>query len=271
MTAAASVPTDPPALVALDASVHLPSSLPAGQRAPLLVMLHGLGSSGDDIASSDWPGFAAAHGVAWMAPSGPKDSKGRRFWNAGASCCNFDGVAVDHVAQLRALIQQKLATEPLDAARVFVGGYSNGGFMAHRLACEAPDLVAGIVSMAGSGPLEAVKCGAAKSLRVLQIQGDADRVVPYAGGHLFNDPRLPEHASAQKTVTDWAERLGCKVTSSSEAPFDFEARLPGAETRPTVFKDCKAGRVALWTVAGGDHFIGFRAPAPETIWRFLTE
>ena len=256
----------------LTAQVHLPASLKPGERAPLLVMLHGLGSSGDDIESgSDWSNFAAAHGIAWVAPSGPKDSKGRRFWNAGPTCCNFDGVAVDHVAELRALIEQALATQPLDKTRVFVGGYSNGGFMAHRLACEAPELVSGIVSIAGVGPLEAVTCKAAKSLRVLQIQGDADAIVPYAGGHLFRDPRLPEHASAQKTVADWARRLGCKPTPQGDAAFDFETRLPGAETRPTRFVDCQRGQVQLWTVTGGDHFVGFRAPAPEAIWRFLSE
>src|SRR4051794_38061633 len=75
----------PPPPTGLEATVHLPPSLASGKKAPLLIMLHGLGSSGEDIQASDWPSFASSHGVAWMAPSGPKDSKGRRFWNAGAS------------------------------------------------------------------------------------------------------------------------------------------------------------------------------------------
>ncbi len=48
----------------LEAVVHLPVGLAAGQKAPLLVLLHGLGSSGDEIESaSDWPSFAAQHGI----------------------------------------------------------------------------------------------------------------------------------------------------------------------------------------------------------------
>ncbi len=266
---AASAPSTPSIV---DTELHLPRELRTGERLPLLVMLHGLGGSGDDIArGSDWPQFAERRRIAWIAPSGPQDRQGRRFWNAGASCCNFDQLPVDHVAELRAVIERALASAPIDKQRVFLGGFSNGGFMAHRFGCEAPDLVRGIVSISGSGPLEPVTCRAAGALRVLQIQGDADPVVTYAGGHLFRNPALPEHASAQKTVGDWAARLGCNPAVESAGDFDFEARLPGAETRVSRFVGCKSGQVQLWTVAGGAHVLGFQAPGPESIWRFLTE
>ncbi len=178
---------------------------------------------------------------------------------------------MDHVAELRAVIAHALSSAPIDKQRVFVGGFSNGGFMAHRFGCEAPDLVRGIVSISGAGPLEPVTCRAASALRVLQIQGDADPIVPYQGGHLFRNPELPEHASAQKTVGDWAARLGCNINPKSEGGFDFEARLAGAETRVSRFEGCKFGQVQLWTVGGGAHILGFHAPGPESIWRFLTE
>jgi polyhydroxybutyrate depolymerase len=267
---AAPVPSSKPSIT--DTELHLPHELQPGEQLPLLVMLHGLGGSGQDIArSSDWPRFAEQQRIAWLAPSGPMDRQGRRFWNAGASCCNFDQRNVDHVTELRGVIERALASGHVDKQRVFVGGFSNGGFMAHRFACEAPELVRGIVSISGSGPLEPVTCRRPSSLRVLQIQGDADPIVTYEGGHLFRNPALPEHASAQKTVGDWAARLGCAVTPKSDGAFDFEARLPGAETRVSRFEDCKSGQVQLWTVGGGAHLLGFQAPGPATIWRFLTE
>lgn len=270
------VPATAPALAVApglsDTELHLPRQLRPGEKVPLLVMLHGLGGSGADIArDSDWPQFAEQRRFAWLAPSGAQDRQGRRFWNAGASCCNFDGVPVDHVAALRSVIEHVLLTAPIDPQRVFVGGFSNGGFMAHRFGCEAPDLVRGIVSVSGSGPLEPVACRTPSSLRVLQIHGDADPIVPYGGGHLFRNPQLPEHASAQKTVADWAARLGCDPTPRSAGAFDFEARLPGAETQVSRFEGCKFGEVQLWTVNGGAHTLGFHAPGPATIWRFLND
>jgi polyhydroxybutyrate depolymerase len=233
------------------------------------VLLHGLGSSGRDIEQSDWSQFASEHGIALVAPNGPQDSQGRRYWNAGSTCCDFEGHGDDHVALLRGLIEHALAVAPLDRARVFVGGHSNGGFMAHRLACEAPELVRGIVSIAGVGPLDAPTCKAAQNLRVLQVHGDADRIVPYSGGHLFSDPRLPPSASALQTVRTWAERLGCNPTPHDESSVDLDPMLAGAETRISAFPGCTRGQVELWTVHGGSHSVGFIAPAPALIWNFL--
>jgi polyhydroxybutyrate depolymerase len=265
----------PPALSAakpagLDARVHLPAQVSAGSKVPLFVMLHGLGSSAEMIEQlSEWPKFAEDHGLAWIAPNGPFDQKGRRFWDAGPSCCNFDGVKVDHVAQLAELIERVGSNAAIDRERVFVGGYSNGGFMAHRLACERPELVRAVISVAGSGPLDRSTCKKPVALEVLQIQGDADPIVTYEGGHLFKDPKLPEHVSARKTAEDWAASLGCDAKPKTLEPVDFEASIPGLETRRERYEDCKHGHVELWTVAGGAHYIGFRAPGPAAIWQFL--
>lgn len=254
----------------LQAQLHLPANLPSDAKAPLLVMLHGLGSSAEMIEQlSEWPKFAEEHGLAWIAPNGPLDSKNRRFWDAGPSCCNFDQREVDHVAELSELIERVAGGGRIDRERIFVGGYSNGGFMAHRLACEKPELVRAVISVAGSGPTDRSACKKPVSLRVLQIQGDADPIVTYAGGHLFKDERLPEHLSARKTVQDWAASLGCRPQPVALEPVDFEANLPGLETRRERYEGCKLGGVELWTVAGGAHFIGFRAPGPSAIWQFL--
>jgi polyhydroxybutyrate depolymerase len=255
----------------LEAELHVPPQLATGQKAPLLIILHGLGSSAADIeSSSDWPSFAAQHDIAWAIPNGPRDRNGRRFWSAGPSCCNFDASPVDHVTALAELVQRLVATAPIDAGRVFVGGHSNGGFMAHRFACERPELVRGIVSVAGAGPLDRSACkNPSSSLRVLEIHGDADPIVTYDGGHLFKNPSLPEHASARRTVADWAAALGCRSTPVASAALDVESHLAGAETRTESYPGCKSGRVELWTVGGGSHNVGFRSPAPAAIWQFL--
>lgn len=254
----------------LDAELHLPQPLPS-RPAPLLVLLHGLGSSGEQLANgSDWPSFAEQHGFAWAAPNGPVDTHGRRFWDAGPSCCNFDHLRVDHVAALSALIARLKKTPGIDPERVFVGGHSNGAFMAHRLACERPEVVRGIVAIAGTGPANRAACRKPGSLRVLQLHGDRDPIVPYGGGHLFHNPALPEHLSARQTASDWAAALGCRPEPSPAPALDLDARLPGRETRVEAFRDCKAGAVELWTVVGGDHYLGFRAPVPEAVWAFLS-
>ena len=62
---APSATRQPPELEELRAEVRLPSRLAAGQKVPLLLILHSLGTSAEDIAGkTDWPSFAEQQGVA---------------------------------------------------------------------------------------------------------------------------------------------------------------------------------------------------------------
>lgn len=258
----------------LSAALHLPAHRTADQKVPLFVLLHGYGSSAEDIEQySGLPRAGDELGFAWLAPNGPQSGPdGRRYWNAGESCCGENGMyGPDHVAALRQLISRTIASAPIDAARVYVGGYSNGGFMAHRFGCEAPDLVRGIVSMSGAGPIEPVTCREPKSLRVLQISGNLDAIVSYDGGHLFSNPNAREHVSAHKTVGDWALRLGCGSTPRGAGTLDLEPNLPGEETHVSRFDGCRLGEVQLWTVDGGEHHVAYSAEAARAIWHFLNQ
>jgi polyhydroxybutyrate depolymerase len=253
-----------------NSTIQWPNDLTSGERRPLLVLLHGLGDSGENFArSSDWVSFATEQRIAWVSPDGAFDHTGRRFWNAGPSCCNFDGIPVDHVGALRELVDGALASGRVDPDRVFAVGFSNGGYMAHRLACELSGLVKAVVSIAGAGPLASVPCPAGAPVRVLEIHGDADNVVSYEGGKRVRQGVLREHLSARQTARDWAARLGCNPAPKAVQNLDFERRLPADETRAERSEGCQRGAVELWTVQGGRHTIGFHAPAQAAIWNFL--
>jgi polyhydroxybutyrate depolymerase len=266
--------TTPPHIVNFglgEAAVHVPAELGENEKVPLVVVLHGLGGSSRTIQrSSDIAAFAKRMKIAWVAPDGSTDTIGRQFWNAGATCCDFDDAAVDHVSALRSFVKQTIAARPIDPKRVYFVGHSNGGFMAHRIACELGELVAGVVSLAGAGPKPGEPCTAGGSVRVLEIHGDADEIVNIDGGPLFADARYPTSISATQTVTDWAKRNECKPAPKAAGTLDFDASLPGEETRVTRFEGCKRGAVELWTVVGGDHYVGLRSPSLEAMWKFLS-
>lgn len=265
-----------PAIAALsrlaNAELHLPPGSGPSRRRPLLLLLHGFGDDGTNFAnSSGWADFSAREAIAWISPDGSRDSSGRRFWNAGPSCCNFDETPLDHVGSLRGSLEAALSTGAIDPERVFVVGFSNGGFMAHRLACELGGLVKAVASISGAGPPPPQGCPAAAPVRVLEVHGDADEIVSYQGGRVFRHGSYREHLSAEHTVSDWAARLACDSAPEPVRDFDFEVRIPGNETRVTRYQNCRRGVVELWTVHAGRHPIGFRAPAQEAIWSFLNE
>ena len=92
---------------AADPEVHVftAGNAPPGERRPLLIFLHGLGGSGAEaLANPTLRALAEEGRMVVVAPDGTLDRQGRRFWNAGPACCNFDGKAVNDVARLEALI-----------------------------------------------------------------------------------------------------------------------------------------------------------------------
>jgi polyhydroxybutyrate depolymerase len=140
----------------------------------------------------------------------------------------------------------------IDARRLFVIGFSNGGFMAHRLACARGSDLAGIASMAGLGPVPGEACTPARPLRILEVHGGADVIVRPEGGRLFDDPNNPEHPALRVTIDAWARRNHCASAAPSSQTVDLIPTLPGNETTRLAFAQCAAD-VELWMIAGGGH------------------
>lgn len=88
-------------------------------------------------------------------------------------------VSTDDVGYLRALAVH------LGAARVFAGGFSNGGQMVYRLLHEAPGFLSGACVVAATQPApENFLCSSDTWVPtpILLIQGEKDPIVPISGG-----------------------------------------------------------------------------------------
>ncbi|HYQ42566.1 MAG TPA: PHB depolymerase family esterase [Polyangiaceae bacterium] len=269
---ASSTPSAATAPIALPASqIYQPSGLAPGERRPLLIFLHGLGASGK--AAFDvlhLAAFGARERVFVLAPDGTLDRQKRQFWNAGTACCNFDRRDIDDVARLTQLIDTWRARPDVDSSRIYVMGHSNGGFMTERLVCALGDRITAAASMAGAAPPSAQTCTPTKQLALLEVHGDADDIVRYTGGSVFDSPELAPFPSIEQGFRDWAKRFGCAGPAQASPDRDLDARLPGSETRVLRYSSCTFGSVELWTVRGGNHFIGTGQQAFEAIWQFLS-
>lgn len=249
-----------------------PRSLGADERVPLLVYLHGLGGSGAAALGRLGLAQLAEHDrVLVIAPDGPRDSKGRRFWNAHPACCDFDDTGIDHARSLVTFIDGLSAQHHVDSKRVYVVGFSNGAFMAERLACEMGNRLAAVASIAGAAPAPTTPCDAPGGVHVLMVHGDRDDIVRYTGGSVFDAPGRPTHASAERSLRFWAEHLHCAGEPESLPAFDALTDLPGDETRVSAYSRCEHGGATLWTVHGGNHFIGGSRTLLEHVWSYLRE
>lgn len=214
--------------------LHVPASYDGSAARPLVVALHGFTETPETMREvTHLDELADERDLLVAYPAGLGGS-----WNGGTCCGSAMFTGVDDVAFIAALIDDVSATFCVDPARVFVTGFSNGGFMAHRLGCELADRVAAIGVVAGQESLSA--CAPAKPVAVLQIHGDADPVVPFGGNPLLGFPPTSD------TIAGWRQRDTCADASSPTWTL--------GDTYCEAFGPCAGDTaVELCTVAGGGH------------------
>lgn len=243
-------------------TVHVPDDIDAA-GAPLLIVLHGYGSSGaTHEAYFDVGSETAARGVVIAYPDGTADSDGNRFWNATDACCDFGHTGVaddDYLAGLITEISTKVAIDP---RRVYVAGHSNGGFMSFRMACSHADLVAAIVSLAGATYARPADCRPSQPVAVAAIHGTADDTVRYAGGSLTDigaPAGVGRYPGVDETIAAWLAYDGCTDRLSTTATLvDVDTGIDGphglAEVVIQEARGCKpGGAVELWAIPEGGH------------------
>lgn len=232
----------------------------SASKYPLLVLLHGYGSDAPQQDSYlSMSAAALARGYIFIAPNGTTaPGSGKRFWNAGEICCNFENSPVDDVAYLRDLIRQVSARYAVDPARVYLFGHSNGAFMALRFACDQAPWITAIAGLAGSLRSDPKSCQPERPVGVLTIHGTADDVILYEGGQFT--PQIPPYPSADATIARWAEVNACSKDITRSAPFTVLAGSQTLETTANSYAQCAAqGRTELWRIEGGAHVPAFDA------------
>lgn len=245
----------------------VPSTYDHATPTPLVLMLHGLGGAGwFQLAYFGMDRIAEDYGVLVLSPDGNAGPNGS-FWNGTDACCDWERTGVDDVAYLTGLIRDAVAEYNVDERRIYVVGHSNGGFMTYRLACDHPELFAGVVSLAGAMWNDPARCPGGTALSVVQIHGTADDIVFYEGETVAG----VTYPSAQRTIQMWGQKDGCTGALGDEEPgIDIDGATNGAETGVRRTAGCPDGvDVELWTVHGGLHVPGLNANFRNVLWQWL--
>jgi polyhydroxybutyrate depolymerase len=249
-------------------TVVVPTTYQSGTPAPLIIALHGYTADSPYAESYFALGKSAdERGILMVYPSGSKDSNGYLFWNATPACCNFDATSVDDEAYLLNIIDSVSKDYSVDPARVYIIGHSNGGFMAHHMACRQSDRIAAIVSLAGATYSNTRSCKPTSPVSVLQIHGSKDAVISYTGGYLFGNA----YPSARKTIDIWGKINDCGKKPARALPrLDLDRKISGTETTVLRYKGCKAGTTSeLWTIERGAHSPELSDTFAENVLGFL--
>ena len=187
-------------------------------------------------------------------------AEGCRYWNAVPGCCAYNYFVPDsyteisynapnHAVYLNGLIRYLKDEYNVDEDRVYIFGYSNGGYMAHRMACEngnvglyapeEPERIAAIGSYAGVTYQDLGQCGGVWPTNILHAHDTGDEECLYDGG-LDTEwagvcyPGYPRpYPGALLTVASWIyidQTNGDGTIGEPIQPFDLNVHYSYAET-----------------------------------------
>jgi polyhydroxybutyrate depolymerase len=231
--------------------LYRPGSAAAATRVPLVVALHGgLGTAEQMQHFSRFNAVAAREGFAVAYPQGVS-----RRWNDGRVFRGRGETDADDVAFIRAVVADiDRNAIPLDRRRIYATGISNGGFMSFRLACEAADLFTAVAPVTATmADALATRCRPSAPVSVLVINGTADPLVPYAGGHVRGPFGSLRGAiwSTDRSLDFWVSHNRCGSGDTRVLP-DRDAN-DGSRVIETKWQSCARSRVQLLRIEGGGH------------------
>ena len=175
---------------------YTPKSYQAGMRLPLVFVLHGFTQNANSIMGySGFNALADSNKFFVVYANGVSNA-----WNTNSGFPG--GSTADDVGFISAIIDTMQQRFGIDAARVYSCGFSAGGFMSHRLACELGNRIAAIAAVSGTMSDAALKaCTPSRAVPVMQIHGTSDLVVSYGGGI--------SNISVDNTLKFWTAQNQC--------------------------------------------------------------
>jgi len=176
--------------------LYVPELLPQDVQPPLVFVLHGFTQSAESIMNySGFNAIADAEGFVLAYANGVGNG-----WNTNSGFPG--GSTADDVGYISALTDVLHDELDVDTTRVYSCGFSAGGFMSHRLACELGYRIRAIAAVGGTMSSAAFNaCTPATQVPVLHIHGTSDAVVSYGGGFA--------NVAVEEVMGLWAERNGC--------------------------------------------------------------
>ncbi len=266
-------------------TLYVPDSYDPTQATPLVIALHGRTQTPTSMANmTDWNTLAEQEKFVVVYPEGIDLQ-----WNYYAGFPNYPADPHNDTEFLSALIADLSLDLNIDPTRVYLTGFSNGGFMVNRLACEAPDQYAAFASVAGSAFEEfTTLCSEGQQVNMLMIHGTADNNILWEG----YQQTAPNGQTVYITVpitglfSYWGNYNGCNAEGYDVEDVPASGNSPGTNVRIIRMKDCaNEAEVVLYGVAGGGHNwpgYGDRLPpeiagtvnrdinATEEIWEFFS-
>ncbi|WP_433790697.1 cellulose binding domain-containing protein [Actinoplanes sp. CA-252034] len=223
-------------------NLRLPGNYNSGQAYRLVVGLHWLNGSANDVVGNGFYGLQqrSANSAIFIAPQG-----------LDAGWANTGGRDVTLVDDILRTVENDLC---VDTTQRFALGFSYGGAMSYALACARPTVFRAVAPIAGAN-LSGCS-SAAQPVAYFGIHGTRDSVLNISQGRSLRDSFVRANGCTAQNPPEPAANSGTHIT--------------------TNYSGCRAGYPVRWAAHDGDH-----VPLPTDrnassswvsteVWQFFT-
>lgn len=244
-------------------TVYLPTSYDPETPMPVVLFLHGrFGNGAGNAAYVGMNDIAETNNFIGVYPDGLRypnpvshDDWGWHYSRGITMSDVGDDAVPNDVAFLTALLADLAIDVNIDRQRIYTIGFSNGGYMVNRLACEVPQYFAGYASVAGSGYYGMPEtCQTDTPVPVVIVHGTADDNVLWDGiVDQIGERQIYTSAPILQLANFWADHNECSdEVQRTELPQKGDS--PDTSVTVVTVGDCAGeSEVMLYAIINGGH------------------
>lgn len=249
-------------------TIHLPTGFTNSTPVPVVFMLHGGGGTMTNAQGftnlnsvSNTNGFLAVYPQGYgIIPSGG-------FSWADGRGTSADIAGVDDLGFIDKLLDTLIANYSIDTNKIYICGFSNGGFMTQRFACQQNQRFAAMASLGSIMDTTLfASCNPSRPIPMLFMLGTADPFVPYNGGPMIGSGPVLPIVGIDTLIHFWKINNNC-ITSNT--PINVPNTDLTDSSTVTVFNytNCSCNSdISFYRINGGGHtWPGVEIPSYEII------
>lgn len=188
--------------------VYKPAIYNPAVPASLIIGLHGLGDNMTNFSGLGFSYIGDTANIIFIVPQAISDAFAGTAWNSGAGFMSYyPNATVNDVGFLNALIDTARANYAINPARVYIVGFSMGGFMTERMALQSNSQIAAFASFSGTIGSGITQFNPGRSVPIAHFHGTADGTVAFTGNSYGID--------ADSLVRFWVLNNGCNQVPDS--------------------------------------------------------
>lgn len=226
--------------------LYIPVNYSPSESYSLIIGIHGLGDNMTDFSNymADFQSIADTARIIIAYPQGMSNAIIGNGWNAGAGAMGiYPSEQYDDKLFIDDIVDNLQAQYPIIPQQTYLFGFSNGGFMTQRIACENNGKFYGFASYAGTIGNKILACNPARKVPLIHFHGTQDVNVGYTS-NLFG-------IGVDSTMKIWENNNGCNGYDIFQVA---DSKPDGFTVEHYVYKDCNQP-VELFKVNDAAHII----------------